>query len=188
MENKNISRRTAIKYMGVAGVGAAGILLGIGCSKTEKEIIYNEEDIIPCNALDCSDSGCESNNSNSEGACCPNNSASCSDNKTGRCACKAEPFCPANVYISEVFILYNECVREGNLPDISSQDLTERDKQKLKKQSRAFLSKMDKIPQNRRAERCTKCGECIPYCEHIENVQDEIIRIADLTKSIKNMR
>jgi hypothetical protein len=188
MNNNEISRRTALKYIGIGSVSAVGIISGISsCNPKKEEVIsYNEEDIITCNALDCPDSGCKSNN---DKPCCPSsNNASCDDNKKERCDCKCEPYCPANIYISEHFILFNECVKEGNLPDLSAQNLTERGKDKLKKQCRAFLFKMNKIPKNRRAELCTKCGDCNSYCEHIEDVQEKILYIADLIKQVESIK
>ena len=207
-----INRRTAIKSIGLTGIAVGGIIMGTNCCSPKKEdvITYNEADLIPCQALDCKDCDCKSNNESAccptdnntkkEDACCDNDnnakkeSACCPDDnnntnaKKERCDCKAEPHCSAGVYISEHFILYNELVKEGNLPDLSSNNLSERGKEKLQKQCRAFLSKMNKIPKEQRAERCTQCGECIPYCEHIESIQDKIVHISDLIKQVEKYK
>ena len=179
-----INRRTAIKSIGLTGIAVGGLIMGTNCcsSKKEEVITYNEADLIPCQALDCKDCDCKSNN---ESACCPDDNSN--NAKKERCDCKAEPFCSAGVYISEHFILYNECVREGNLPVITD-NLTARGKEKLQKQCRAFLSKMNKIPKEQRADRCTQCGECIPHCEHIESIQDKIVYIADLIKEVEKVK
>jgi len=192
LNNNKINRRTALKTIGLSSIAVGGIIMGTNCCSPKKEeaeqccpndntITYNEKDIIPCNALDCPDTGCSSD-SNNESACCPSNdnSTSDNDNKKARCSCKAEPYCPANIYISEYFILWNECVREGNLPDLSNQNAPN-----FKKQCRAFLSKMNKIPKDRRADRCTECGECNPYCEHVANIQEQIVYIADFIKKVE---
>jgi len=101
MKNNTISRRTALKNIGLMGITTASLMTGISCSseKNENPQSFNEKDIIPCNALDCPDSGCSSNN---EESCCPSAN---NFSKKDRCDCKAEPFCPANIYISEHFIL-----------------------------------------------------------------------------------
>ena len=196
--NNKITRRTAIKSIGLTGIAVGGIMMGTNCCSPKKEdaITYNEKDIIPCNALNCEagDCDCKSNNttnnsSKSEDACCSEDKsksedACCESSSDSKCICKPSEVCPAGIDVKTNFLLYNECVREGNLP-VLTENLSERGKENLKKQCRAFLSKMNKIPKENRAELCTKCGSCIPNCKYVSNIQEQIVYIADFIKQVE---
>ena len=100
------------------------------------------------------------------------------------------PPCPAGINIPLVFSTYDECVAEGNVPNLLLRRASDRSRHRetLDKQSRAFLAKMDKIPRMRRADRCTQCNECIPKCPNEINIVEEMNKIADLVKTLESAR
>jgi len=100
------------------------------------------------------------------------------------------PPCPAGIDISKVFKLYNECVTEGNIPNLLLKRTGDRNRhtEKLEKQTRAFLIKMNKIPKKKRPNRCTQCNECIPKCPNGINISEKMFQIDELIKSLEGKK
>ena len=100
------------------------------------------------------------------------------------------PPCPAGIDIARVFKAYNECVTEGNVPNLLLKRASDRTRhqEKIDKQTRVFFAKMNKIPKNRHADRCTLCDECMSKCPNSVNITENMTKIADLMKSLESMR
>lgn len=100
------------------------------------------------------------------------------------------PPCPAGIDIARVFKAYNDCVTEGNVPNLLLKRASDRTrhKEKLDKQTRAFLTKMNKIPKNKRSDRCTQCNECLPKCPNSVNITENMNKISELMKSLESMK
>ncbi len=100
------------------------------------------------------------------------------------------PPCPAGIDIGRIFKAYNECVTEGNVPNLLLKRTSDRSrhKEKLDKQTRAFFAKMNKIPKNKHAARCTLCNECNPKCPNGIDIPSNMTKISELMKSLESIR
>ena len=100
------------------------------------------------------------------------------------------PPCPAGLDISKIFAIYDECVKEGNIPNLLLRRTSDRTrhKEKLEKQGRVFLAKMNKLPKKKRADRCTQCEECNPKCPNGVNISEKMLQIAEMVKTLENMK
>ena len=88
--------------------------------------------------------------------------------------------CPAGVDIPKVFMTYNKCVREGNVPDLSAPRNSD-----FKKKSRAFRATMiNAIPEKERANRCIGCDKCLPLCLEGIQITEKMLEIKNLMKEL----
>jgi predicted aldo/keto reductase-like oxidoreductase len=95
--------------------------------------------------------------------------------------------CPAGVAISKVFNVYNRCVSEHNVPDMTLQRDSDKTKQNpdFERQKRAFLSNFNEIPKRNQPSRCTSCKECIPKCPQAIQITDKMQEIAKLLADLQ---
>ena len=97
------------------------------------------------------------------------------------------PPCPAGINIASVFRTYNECVNEGNIPDLALKRISDRTKpnSNFERQKRIFLTKMNKIPKKKQPVRCTDCFECIDKCPQNVAIAEKMKYISDLIKALE---
>ncbi len=87
--------------------------------------------------------------------------------------------CPYGLDIPGIFVHYNKCVNEGNVPK-SSGDANYRQAR------RAFLVGYDRsVPKLRQASHCTHCGQCNPNCPQRIDIPRELIRIDRYVEQLK---
>ncbi|MDE6825150.1 MAG: aldo/keto reductase, partial [Paramuribaculum sp.] len=85
--------------------------------------------------------------------------------------CKYCMPCPYGLDIPAIFVHYNKCVNEGNVPE-SRQAANYRDAR------RAFLIGYDRsVPKLRQADHCVGCGQCAPHCPQGIDIPRELHRI-----------
>ncbi len=90
--------------------------------------------------------------------------------------------CPYGVDIPAVFMHYNKCVTEGNIP-ASSQDPFYR------KERRAFLVGYDRsVPKLQQADRCIGCHECLSRCPQRISIPRNMRRIAAFVEDLRQSR
>jgi len=87
--------------------------------------------------------------------------------------------CPYGIDIPGVFVYYNQCINEGNVPK-SSMD------ENYRKARRAFLVGYDRnIEKVRQADHCTNCKQCVPLCPQKINIPIELQQIDQFTEKLK---
>ncbi|SET23197.1 aldo/keto reductase [Prevotella sp. kh1p2] len=93
--------------------------------------------------------------------------------------CKYCMPCPYGVDIPGVFVHYNKCLNESNVPQ-TTQD------PEYAKARRAFLVGYDRsVPKLRQADHCIGCGTCVPMCPQKIQIPDELHNIADYVEELK---
>ena len=93
--------------------------------------------------------------------------------------CKYCMPCPYGIDIPGVFLHYNKCVNEGNVPK-NGQDPNYRAAR------RAFLVSYDRaVPSLRQADHCTACGQCLPHCPQGIDIPGQMMRIDMFVESLK---
>ncbi|MBQ8098232.1 MAG: aldo/keto reductase [Bacteroidaceae bacterium] len=96
--------------------------------------------------------------------------------------CKYCRPCPYGIDIPGVFLHYNKCLSEGNVPLAPSAS----DYQKAR---RAFLVGYDRsVPKLRQANHCTGCGQCNPHCPQRILIPAEIQRIDRYVEELKQQK
>ncbi len=94
-------------------------------------------------------------------------------------ACRYCMPCPYGIDIPTIFQHYNRCVSDGNIPG----DVRDPDYERAR---RAFLVSYDRaIPDLRQADKCIGCKQCIAKCPQQISIPGEMLRIAQLTESIR---
>ncbi|MDR0927400.1 MAG: aldo/keto reductase [Ignavibacteria bacterium] len=111
-------------------------------------------------------------------------------NKTSPIPCTycdycVSPPCPAGIHIAEVFRVHNECITEGNLPNLDDLRNSSRDKKEFERSRRIYLGKMNKIPAKQQAVKCTFCRECLPKCPQDIEIADKMQEISTLIKELE---
>lgn len=98
-----------------------------------------------------------------------------------RCtACSYCMPCPYGVDIPAVFIHYNNCVDDEQVPK------GERSADYIKAR-RAFLVGYDRsVPELRQAMRCTACNECLRRCPQEINIPAELSRLGAFAEKLRN--
>lgn len=93
--------------------------------------------------------------------------------------CKYCMPCPYGIDIPGVFLHYNRCQNESNVPR-SKQDAN------YKSARRAFLIGYDRsVPRMRQADHCTGCGKCLRECPQRIAIPQEMERISKYTDQLK---
>ncbi len=93
--------------------------------------------------------------------------------------CKYCMPCPYGIDIPAIFVHYNKCVNEGNVP----KDARDPNYAKARK---AFLVGYDRaVAKVRQADHCIGCGQCAPHCPQNINIPDELHRIDGFIDRLK---
>ncbi|MDE7471251.1 MAG: aldo/keto reductase [Paramuribaculum sp.] len=93
--------------------------------------------------------------------------------------CKYCMPCPYGLDIPAIFVHYNKCVNEGNVPE-SRQAANYCDAR------RAFLIGYDRsVPKLRQADHCVGCGQCAPHCPQGIDIPRELQRIDHFADNLK---
>lgn len=87
--------------------------------------------------------------------------------------------CPYGLDIPGIFVHYNKCVNEGNVPE-SSQAANYRQAR------RAFLVGYDRaVPRLRQANHCIGCNQCVPHCPQNIQIPQQMRRIDSFVEQLK---
>ncbi len=93
--------------------------------------------------------------------------------------CKYCMPCPYGLDIPAIFVHYNKCVNEGNVPE-------SRQAENYRKARRAFLVGYDRsVPRLRQANHCIGCGKCVEHCPQRINIPREMQRIDSFVEDLK---
>jgi predicted aldo/keto reductase-like oxidoreductase len=93
--------------------------------------------------------------------------------------CKYCMPCPYGIDIPSIFLHYNKCVNEGNVPK-DMQDAN------YKEARRAFLVGYDRsVPKLRQASHCIGCGKCMAKCPQRIKIPRQLHRIDDFVEKLK---
>ena len=93
--------------------------------------------------------------------------------------CKYCMPCPYGIDIPAIFVHYNKCVNEGNVP----KDARDPNYAKARK---AFLVGYDRaVAKVRQADHCIGCGQCAPHCPQNINIPEELHRIDGFIDRLK---
>ena len=93
--------------------------------------------------------------------------------------CKYCMPCPYGIDIPAIFLHYNKCVNEGNVPK-SSKDENYRDAR------RAYLVGYDRsVPKLRQANHCIGCKQCNSHCPQSIDIPKELHRIDEFVEQLK---
>lgn len=87
--------------------------------------------------------------------------------------------CPYGIDIPGVFVHYNKCINDGNVPKSSSDE-------NYRKARRAFLIGYDRnVEKIRQADHCTGCGQCVKLCPQKIEIPHELHRIDRFVEQLK---
>lgn len=93
--------------------------------------------------------------------------------------CKYCMPCPYGLDIPAVFVHYNKCVNEGNVPE-------DRTDENYRRARRAFLVGYDRsVPRLRQANHCIGCRQCVPHCPQNIDIPQEMQRIDGFVEKLK---
>lgn len=93
--------------------------------------------------------------------------------------CKYCMPCPYGLDIPAIFLHYNRCVNEGNVPK-------DRQDPRYREARRAFLIGYDRsVPRLRQASRCIGCNECVEHCPQNIRIPQELMRIDHFVEQLK---
>jgi predicted aldo/keto reductase-like oxidoreductase len=93
--------------------------------------------------------------------------------------CKYCMPCPYGIDIPSIFLHYNKCVNEGNVPE-DVQD------ENYKEARRAFLVGYDRsVPKLRQANHCIGCRKCVSHCPQRINIPRQLHRIDKFVEMLK---
>ncbi len=96
--------------------------------------------------------------------------------------CKYCMPCPYGIDIPAIFVHYNKCLSEGNVPHDS-------ESAEYAKQRRAFLVGYDRsVPKLRQADHCIGCGHCVPHCPQRIQIPRELHRISEYVEELKRAK
>lgn len=87
--------------------------------------------------------------------------------------------CPYGIDIPAIFVHYNKCVNEGNVPE-------DRQAKNYRAARRAFLVGYDRaVPRLRQANHCIGCGKCVPLCPQNIRIPQEMARVDRFVEQLK---
>lgn len=93
--------------------------------------------------------------------------------------CKYCMPCPYGIDIPGIFVHYNKCLNESDVPQ-SSKDA------EYASERRAFLIGYDRsVPKLRQADHCIGCGQCEPACPQHIQIPDELHKISEYVEKLK---
>ena len=93
--------------------------------------------------------------------------------------CKYCMPCPYGIDIPAIFVHYNKCLTEGNVPRETQQP-------DYYKARRAFLVGYDRsVPKLRQADHCIGCGKCVSHCPQRIRIPKEMERISKYVEALK---
>ena len=93
--------------------------------------------------------------------------------------CKYCMPCPYGLDIPGIFVHYNKCVNQGNLPESQQAENYQRAR-------RAFLVGYDRsVPRLRQANHCIQCRECVPHCPQNIDIPRELARVDRFVEQLK---
>ncbi|MBR5928777.1 MAG: aldo/keto reductase [Prevotella sp.] len=94
--------------------------------------------------------------------------------------------CPYGINIPAIFVHYNKCLKEGNLPDTEKDEKDTEEKKEYRRQRRAFLIGYDRsVPRLRQASHCIQCGQCSPHCPQRIDIPREMRKIDEYVETLK---
>lgn len=88
--------------------------------------------------------------------------------------------CPYGVDIPGIFMVYNECVDELNMPDIEG----ERNMDYYKKRRMLLVNYNNSIQESARANHCIRCRRCESVCPQHIRISERLSEIEDLVKNL----
>lgn len=87
--------------------------------------------------------------------------------------------CPYGIDIPAIFLHYNRCICEDNIPESSQDD-------NYRQARRAFLIGYDRsVPKLRQADHCIGCDQCVVHCPQAIKIPQELARIDDYAEKLK---
>lgn len=93
--------------------------------------------------------------------------------------CKYCMPCPYGLDIPGVFVHYNKCVNEGNVPE-------NQQAKNYREARRAFLVGYDRsVPKLRQANHCIGCRKCVEHCPQNIEISQEMQRIDNFVEQLK---
>ena len=93
--------------------------------------------------------------------------------------CKYCMPCPYGIDIPAIFVHYNKCLTEGNVPRETQQP-------DYYKARQAFLVGYDRsVPKLRQADHCIGCGQCVSHCPQRIRIPQEMDRISKYVDALK---
>ena len=96
--------------------------------------------------------------------------------------CKYCMPCPYGIDIPAILLHYNKCINEGNI-------VRDTGSESYRKARRAYLVGYDRaVEDERQADHCIGCRQCIPHCPQSINIPRELHRIARYVEELKRSR
>ena len=93
--------------------------------------------------------------------------------------CKYCMPCPYGLDIPGIFVHYNKCVNQGNVPESKQAE-------NYYKARKAFLVGYDRsVPRLRQANHCVQCRKCVPHCPQQIDIPRELARVDDFVEKLK---
>lgn len=87
--------------------------------------------------------------------------------------------CPYGIDIPHIFVHYNKCINEGNVPASSQSE-------DYRRARKAFLVGYDRsVPRLRQASHCIGCNQCSPHCPQSIDIPAQLRRIDNFVESLK---
>lgn len=87
--------------------------------------------------------------------------------------------CPYGIDIPHIFVHYNKCINEGNVPASSQSE-------DYRRARKAFLVGYDRsVPRLRQASHCIGCNQCVAHCPQNIDIPNELHRIDQFVEQLK---
>ena len=93
--------------------------------------------------------------------------------------CKYCMPCPYGIDIPAIFVHYNKCKNEGNLPYGTGDS-------NYRKHRRQYLISLERVvPRERQPDHCIQCGQCEPHCPQSIRIPRELRKIDEMIEQLK---